>query len=150
MIPSTSVAPGDSRQAVRRPRALLAAIAAVVVVAGLSVAHWGSAPWADPVGDALYASLVYVLVLVVAPRISPSSAALITAGACSAVELLQLTEVSTSLVESVPALRYVLGTTFSTVDLLVYLAAAALAALVDRALTRTAARKPGAAARGRG
>ncbi|MGY4644572.1 DUF2809 domain-containing protein [Cellulomonas sp. URHB0016] len=123
---------------VPRSRAVLAAVAAAVVAAGLAVATLGAGLWADPAGDALYAVLVYVLVLVVAPRLAPWAAAAVATVLCVGVELLQLTGVPAALVDRLPALRYVTGTTFNAVDLVVYAVAAALAALVDRV-----ARRPG-------
>jgi len=128
--------------AAARPRTVLGAVAVVVVGAGLAVARLGGAPWADPAGDALYAVLVYVLVLLAAPRLAPWTAAAVATGLCVAVELLQLTGVPATLVGHAPALRYVLGTTFNAVDLAVYAAAAALAALVDGVAGRALRRAP--------
>ncbi|GIG20855.1 hypothetical protein Cch01nite_15790 [Cellulomonas chitinilytica] len=134
-----------------RSRAVLAGVAALVVVAGVAVARLGDGPWADPAGDALYAALVYLLVLLVAPRVSPWVAAGVATAFCTAVELLQLTGVPAVLVGHVPVLRYALGTTFNAVDLVVYAAAATVAALVDRAATRHVVRadspRPGVARR---
>jgi hypothetical protein len=121
-----------------RSRAVLGVVALVVVGAGLAVARLGGGPWADPAGDALYAVLVYVLVLLVAPRVAPWVAAVVATGLCVVVELLQLTGVPAAAVGQVPALRYVLGTTFNAVDLVVYAAAAAVAMLVDRRAVRRA------------
>ncbi|MBD8057586.1 DUF2809 domain-containing protein [Cellulomonas sp. JH27-2] len=120
----------------QRSRPVLSLVAVVVVAMGLSVAHWGAAPWADPLGDALYAVLVYVLVLLVAPRLNPAYAGTLTAGICAAVEFFQLTGLADDAVDRFSPLRYVLGTTFSTLDLFVYVGAAALAALVDHTVTR--------------
>ncbi|WP_291882324.1 DUF2809 domain-containing protein [Cellulomonas sp.] len=134
---------------VARSRAVLVGTAAVVVLAGLAVARSGTSPWADPAGDALYAALVYVLVLLVVPRVSSWVAAGVATAFCAVVELAQLTGVPAQLVGHVPVLRYALGTTFNAVDLVVYAAAATLAALVDRRFSRRRqdAPKPGLAAR---
>ena len=68
------------------------AAAALVVVAGLVA---GS----NLVGDALYAVLVYVLVVIVVPAITTRTAAAIAFGVCAAIELLQLTGVPAAVVE---------------------------------------------------
>ena len=107
-----------------RDRRVVAAVAVLVVVAGLVV---GS----NLVGDALYAVLVYVLVVGAAPRIAASRAALIAFGICAAIELLQLTGLPAAIVDVVPAARYVLGTTFNAPDLLAYAVGVALAAGAD-------------------
>ena len=132
-----------------RSRAVLVGAAAVVVVAGLAVARSGTGRWADPAGDALYGALVYVLVLLVAPRVSPWVAAGAATAWCTLVELAQLPGVPAELVGHVPVLRYALGTTFNAVDLVVYAAAATLAALVDRTVPRGRrdSPQPGLAAR---
>jgi hypothetical protein len=118
-------------------------------VAGLAVARSGTGPWADPAGDALYAALVYVLVLLVAPRASPWVAAGVATVSCTLVELAQLTGIPAELVGHAPVLRYALGTTFNAVDLVVYAVAATLAALVDRTVARArhGSPEPGVAVR---
>ena len=103
---------------------MVAAVAVVVVVAGLLV---GS----NPVGDALYAVLVYVLVVLVAPSLAAARAAPLAFGACAAIELLQLTGFPAAVVDVVPAARYVLGTTFHAPDLLAYAVGVAVAAVTD-------------------
>ncbi len=105
-----------------------------MVVAGLAV---GS----NPVGDALYAVLVYVLVIGVVPAVSSRVAAAVAFAVCAALELLQLTGLSATVVEQVPAARYVLGTTFNAPDLLAYAAGVLLAAGVDALVRRSAGRR---------
>ncbi len=131
-----------------RPRAVLAAVAAVVVLAGVTVARRADGPWADPAGDALYAAFVYVLVLLAVPRLSPWRAAGVATAFCTAVELAQLTGTPAQVVTHVPVLRYALGTTFAAVDLVVYAAAATLAALVDRTLAHARAARRDSPAHG--
>lgn len=111
-------------------------VAAVVVAAGLVVATSASGPLADPAGDALYAALVYVLVLLVAPRVVPWRACAVATAVCVAVELAQLTGAPAALVEAAPVSRFVVGTTFVPVDLLAYAVGAALATAVDATALR--------------
>jgi len=134
---------------VARSRAVLVGVAAVVALAGITVARRADGPWVDPAGDALYAALVYVLVLLVAPRLSPWRAAGVATAFCTVVELAQLTGIPAGLVGHVPVLRYALGTTFNAVDLVVYAVAATLAALVDRTVARArhGSPEPGVAVR---
>ena len=122
---------------------MVAGTAVVVVVAGLVA---GS----NPVGDALYAVLVYVLVLVVAPATRVSRAALVAFGICTAIELLQLTGLPAAVVGTLPVARYVLGTTFNAPDLLAYAAGVLVAAGVDVVVRRvTAGRRVTPSASGR-
>ena len=117
-----------------RPLRLVAASAAVVL-AGLLVTQVGREP-AAAVGDGLYAALIYLLVALVAPRCRAWVVAAVAFVVCAVIELAQLTGLSATVVEAVPPLRYVLGTTFQAADLASYAVGAALAAVVDRASTR--------------
>ncbi|GCD19232.1 DUF2809 domain-containing protein [Cellulomonas algicola] len=119
-----------------RPRRSLLLAAAVVVAAGLLVATRATGPVADPTGDALYAALVYVLVLLVGPRVAPWRAGAVATAVCVAVELAQLTGAPAALVQAVPVSRFVVGTTFVPVDLLAYGLGAALATVVDASVLR--------------
>lgn len=119
-----------------RSRAVLVVVAAVVVGAGLVVATSASGALADPAGDALYAGLVYVLVLLVRPRVRPWRAGAVATAVCVAVELAQLTGAPAALVEAVPVARFVVGTTFVPVDLLAYALGAALAMVADATAVR--------------
>ncbi|NKY40310.1 DUF2809 domain-containing protein [Cellulomonas septica] len=111
-------------------------VATVVVAAGLLVATRASGPVADPAGDALYAALVYVLVLLVVPHVAPWRAGAVATAVCAVVELAQLTGGPAALVQAVPVSRFVVGTTFVPVDLLAYGLGAALAAVVDASVLR--------------
>ncbi|HEX6682086.1 MAG TPA: DUF2809 domain-containing protein [Candidatus Limnocylindrales bacterium] len=71
-------------------------------------------------GTALYASLVYALVVFVWPRINPVAAALAATGFCWAVEFAQLTPVPAALSERSIVARLVLGVAFDPVDLIWY------------------------------
>ncbi|WP_051275129.1 DUF2809 domain-containing protein [Cellulomonas sp. URHD0024] len=101
------------------------------MVAGLVV---GS----NPAGDALYAALVYVLVLGLAPAVPSNRAGMVAFGICAAIELLQLTGLPAEIVGAAPAARYALGTTFQAPDLLAYAVGVLLAAGVDVLVRRRA------------
>jgi len=95
-----------------------------VLVVGLVVSRGdGLAP--DLAGGALYAALVQLLVLVVAPSARTGVAAATALGTCLAVELAQLTPVPAAVVAAWPPAAYVLGSTFVATDLLAYAAGVA-------------------------
>ena len=111
------------------------AVAAVLTVAaGLSVRSVLDGDLAKYAGDALYALLIFWLVLVVAPRTRDWAAALTAFGVSVAVELFQLTGVPAELGAHSALARLVLGTTFNPPDLPFY----ALGAALGWALHRTA------------
>ncbi|MGW6130990.1 ribosomal maturation YjgA family protein [Cellulomonas sp. NPDC055163] len=128
----------------RRPA--LAVAAFLTVAAGLAVrsaaavdAGGGVASAvAEPVGDALYAVLVYALVGVVAVRARPWVLAVAAWALSSVVEVAQLTGLPAAVVALWDPARWVLGTTFDAPDLVAYAAGAALAALADGAVARAA------------
>jgi len=124
-----------------RSRPLVALAALVVVASGLLVATRAQGPLADPLGDALYAALVYCLVVLVVPRTGAVRAAAVAAGLCAVIELAQLTGVPADVVRHLPAARFVVGTTFVPVDLVAYVTGAVLAALADVGIRRGAARE---------
>ena len=121
-----------------RRRAPLVAVALLLVPVGLVVSRADVLPpvLADGLGAALYAALVVVLALLLAPRLSPWTAAAVALGVCTAVELLQLTAVPARAAELVPAARLVLGSGYSTTDLLWYAAGAGASGLVDVGVRR--------------
>lgn len=120
-----------------RPTAVL--LAAVVVLVGLGGRALLPGPVGGPVGDALYATLVVVLVLLVRPRTSPVVAAATGFAICLAIELFQLTGIPVAVAERFPPARLVLGTTFWAPDLLRYAVGAALGGVLCRAVARPAA-----------
>ena len=81
-----------------RPRVAPAVAAVLTVAAGLSVRSVLGGDLAKYAGDALYALLIFWLVLVVAPRTRGWVAALVAFGVSVAVELFQLTGVPAELV----------------------------------------------------
>lgn len=82
-------------------------------------------------GDALYAVLVYAAMVFVAPRTRPATVALAAGAICAAIELLQLTGLPRAWAASFPPIALVLGTGFDARDIIVYLAAVTIAAVVD-------------------
>ncbi|WP_380281775.1 DUF2809 domain-containing protein [Kitasatospora purpeofusca] len=113
-------------------RGLAAAAAALSVAAGLGVRAVLGGEAAKYAGDALYTVLLYTLVVLLAPRLRPWTAAAWAAGLSWAVELFQLTGVPDDLARHSTLARLVLGSTFNPPDLLWYLAGAASAALAHR------------------
>lgn len=117
---------GDrSSLAALRRRAAPAAAAVLTVVAGLSVRSVLTGDLAKYAGDALYALLIFWLVLVVAPRTRGWVAAAVAYGVSVAVELFQLTGIPAELGAHSTLARLVLGTTFNAPDLPFYAVGAA-------------------------
>ncbi|QMW65983.1 DUF2809 domain-containing protein [Mumia sp. ZJ1417] len=108
------------------PRTAMSVAIFGVVAAGLAARAVLPAPIAGPAGDALYATLVVLLVVAVRPTTPPPVAALVGFAVCVAVELFQLTGIPVAVAEHVPAARLVLGTTFWAPDLLRYAVGAAV------------------------
>jgi hypothetical protein len=79
-------------------------------------------------GVALWASLVYSLVVVVRPAITPRKAAIVGIAISWSVELLQLTPIPRALAAVHVIFAWTLGTTFGAADLVAYLAGIAAAA----------------------
>jgi hypothetical protein len=120
-----------------------AAAAALTVVAGLSVRSLLGGDLAKYAGDALYALLIFWLVLVLAPRTRGWVAAAVALGFSVAVELFQLTGVPAELGAHSALARLVLGTTFNAPDLPFYAVGAALGwALHRTARAARAGRSP--------
>jgi len=121
----------------RRRRVAGALSLGATVAVGLAVHGWGSNPvLGDIAGDALYTVAVYSLLVAVWPRLSPVSVGAIAAGGSVAVELFQATGVPATLAERVPPIALVLGRGFDARDLVVYVAAAVVAGVVDTAVRR--------------
>lgn len=99
----------------RRVGALLSAVG--VVILGL-LARFGLPGLAgDVAGGALYAVLVYLLVVAAAPRARWSTTAGMALGLVLTVELVQLTALPVRLGELFPPTRLLLGSTFAWLDL---------------------------------
>ncbi|MFD6446522.1 DUF2809 domain-containing protein [Promicromonospora sp. NPDC060204] len=108
-----------------RRRAAPAAAAVLTVAAGLSLRSVLTGDLAKYAGDALYALLIFWLVLVVAPRTRGWVAAAVACGVSVAVELFQLTGIPAELGAHSTLARLVLGTTFNAPDLPFYAVGAA-------------------------
>lgn len=122
---------------------MLAGAAALITVgAGLSVHALVEGAVGDVIGDALYATLIYLLVVCALPRLAFGWVALFSAGFCTAVELLQLTGAPRAWAESFPPIGLVLGSGFDVRDLLVYAGAILVTMLIDVALTRPSSALP--------
>lgn len=109
-----------------RSRVVPAVAAVLTVAAGLSVRSVLGGDPAKYAGDALYALLIFWLVLVVAPRTRAGVAAAVAFAVSAAVELFQLTGIPAELGAHNPLARLVLGTTFNAPDLPFYAVGAAL------------------------
>ncbi|WP_369370773.1 DUF2809 domain-containing protein [Promicromonospora sp. Populi] len=117
----------ETRRGARLRRRVGPALAAVVTVAaGLSVRSVLDGDLAKYAGDALYALLIFWLVLVVAPRTRGWVAAVTAFVVSAAVELFQLTGIPAELGTHSTLARLVLGTTFNAPDLPFYAVGAAL------------------------
>ncbi|MGW6511687.1 DUF2809 domain-containing protein [Streptomyces niveus] len=130
-----------------RARLVAAAVAGGTVGAGLGVRVVAGGDVAKYGGVALYTVLVYVLVVLAAPRVRPVVAGCGALAFSWAVELLQLTGVTAGPAGRSVLVRLVLGSTFNAPDLLWYAVGAAAAALAHTSVTgRRAApeRRPGA------
>ncbi|GAB2463136.1 DUF2809 domain-containing protein [Promicromonospora xylanilytica] len=110
-----------------------AAAAVLTVAAGLSVRSVLGGDPAKYAGDALYALLIFWLVLVVAPRTRAGAAAVVAFAVSAAVELFQLTGIPAELGAHSALARLVLGTTFNAPDLPFYAVGAALGWVLVRA-----------------
>lgn len=119
-----------------RLRAAPAAAAVVTVAAGLSVRSVLDGDPAKYAGDALYALLMFWLVLVVAPRARGAVAAAVAFGISAAIELFQLTGIPAELGAHSTLARLVLGTTFNVPDLPFYAVGAVVGWLAHRAAVR--------------
>ncbi|MFI7617391.1 DUF2809 domain-containing protein [Nonomuraea terrae] len=104
------------------PRPFAAIAAVVIVICGLGVRTLWDGPVPKYAGDALYTALIYMLLVLLWPRIRPWAAGLASAALSWAIEFAQLA--------SIPRwLHPLLGSTFNPPDLLWYAAGAAAAAV---------------------
>ncbi|MGW1097691.1 ribosomal maturation YjgA family protein [Streptomyces sp. NPDC002455] len=126
-----------------RTAALAAALVTVAAGLGVRAAAGGDAAGGDVAkyaGDALYTVLIHTLVVLLAPRVRPLTAAGVALAFSWAVELAQLTGVPADLARHSTVARLVLGSTFNAPDLLWYAVGAALAWAVHRGLRSRPAR----------
>jgi hypothetical protein len=92
-------------------------------------------------GDALYTVLLLALVVLVAPRVTPLTAAASALAVSWGVEFLQLSEVTGELSQRSVVARLVLGSTFDPPDLFWYAVGAAAGWLVHTAVDPYPARR---------
>lgn len=126
-------------------RRLLAAAGVVLAVgAGLFVhAVLPDTAATDIAGDALYAAVAYLLVVLVAPRLAPVPAGIIAASWCVGVELFQLTGLPEQWGAAWMPIMLVLGTVFDPRDILVYLLTVLVLVVIDLLLRgRVSSRSP--------
>ncbi|MFE3514668.1 DUF2809 domain-containing protein [Streptomyces sp. NPDC059166] len=136
--PAEAVRPavGAVRPAAGAVRIAAGAAAIATVAAGLGVRAVADGDLAKYAGDALYTVLVHALVVVLAPRLRPGTAAGTALAVSWAVELAQLTGVPGELARASTAARLVLGSTFNAPDLLWYAVGAAAAWALHAAARR--------------
>ncbi len=137
---------------------LLGVLLIATLVVGLAVRFALGGIAGDLLGGVLYAVLLFQLVTAASWLIRPRGRshwwriALVSAGLCAAVELLQLTGLPGLWAQAFPPARLVFGTTFSALDLAAYALGAALALLVTSVgqARRRACRGGGGAPRAHG
>jgi len=117
-------------------RGVAGAAALLTVAAGLALRRSSDGPLAKYGGVALWATLVYALVVVAWPRWSRARVALVALAISFAVELFQLTPVPAALSARHVLFHLVLGDTFHAPDLAAYPVGVALAAAVDHVMGR--------------
>ncbi|MFI1029967.1 DUF2809 domain-containing protein [Streptomyces sp. NPDC020951] len=128
--------PGNNDRAVEPARIRLTAVGAAVVTvgAGLTLRAVAAGSLAKYGGDALYTVLLVALVVLLAPRITPLTAAASALTVSWGVEFLQLSEVTAELSQRSAVARFVLGSTFNPPDLFWYAVGAAAGWLVHTAV----------------
>ncbi|MFC5672860.1 DUF2809 domain-containing protein [Streptomyces incanus] len=130
-----------------RIRLTAAAAASVIVGAGLGLRATTGGGAAKYGGDALYTLLLFALVLLVAPRLTPLKAGGVALAVSWGVEFLQLSDLPSELSRHSTAARLILGSTFNAPDLFWY-AVGAVAGWLAVCLARGAgAHRPGSRVR---
>ncbi len=125
-----------------KARLVLATLSGATIAAGLAARALLDGPLAKYLGVALWATLVYWLVLLARPGMSVRAAAIVTLAISWAVEFAQLTPVPAWLSSQHIILRLIFGTTFHPPDLPALLAGVALAAAAHPLLAPVLARRP--------
>lgn len=101
-------------------RVVAALTAAGVLALAFGIRAVAGGPLEQHSGTALYASLIYALVVFVSSRIRPAVAAAVATGFCWAVELAQLTGIPAMLSAKSIVARLVLGVAFDPIDIFWY------------------------------
>ncbi|MFJ8542477.1 DUF2809 domain-containing protein [Streptomyces sp. NPDC093586] len=122
-----------------RVRRAAGAAALVIVGAGTGLRAVSEGDVAKYGGDALYTLLVFALVVLAAPRVTPWKAGAAALAVSWCVEFLQLTDLPATLSRQSTAARLVLGSTFNAPDLLWYAVGAATGWLVAARIRRARA-----------
>ncbi|WP_371658068.1 DUF2809 domain-containing protein [Streptomyces sp. NBC_00280] len=135
--------PGTNDRTVEPARIRLAAAGAAVVTvgAGLGLRAVATGSLAKYGGDALYTVLLLALVVLVAPRVTPLTAAASALAVSWGVEFLQLSEMTAELSRRSTVSRLVLGSTFNPPDLFWYAVGATTGWLVHTAVGPYAAHR---------
>lgn len=104
--------------------------AVVVLLLGLGIRHVTRGALAKGVGDALYTTLVFFLVLVVRPALAPWRAGLVAAAFSWLVEFAQLSPWPAELSRQSIVFRLALGSDFNPQDLIWYAVGAVIPTLL--------------------
>jgi hypothetical protein len=120
-----------------RTRLTAAALSAATITAGLAARAALTGPLAKHLGVALWAALVYWLILLIRPTTRIPTAALLTLTISWTVEFAQLTPIPDWLSSQHTILRLIFGTTFHWPDLPAYAAGVLLAAAAHRLILPT-------------
>ncbi len=119
-----------------RRRLIAAGLAVATVFVGLAVRFaLRRGAVSDVAGDGLYAILIYLIVVFLAPRARAAVAAVVAGSLCVAIELFQLTGLPVAWAATFPPIALVLGTGFDARDIVVYLVAVAGAAFLDKTIS---------------
>lgn len=119
---------------------------AVVVAAGLGIRAFISEPFVEHAGTVLYATLMYLMVTMLAARMGPFLVARNALAVCWLVEFGQLTGVPARLAAHSTLSRLVLGVAFQPLDLLWYCVGVAAAGCLHWMIRRWRARRTGGTA----
>ncbi|MGM7668102.1 DUF2809 domain-containing protein [Microbacterium sp. A93] len=133
------MSPAAQRSSTRR-RLVVASAAVLTVCAGLLVHRFGTGVQGDIVGDALYAVLIYLVLVFLMPRTPRTVPAALAIIFCTCIELLQLTDVPSTIAAEFPPAALVFGASFDQRDILVYAFAVVAVMLLDVAVTYAARR----------
>ncbi|WP_443072462.1 ribosomal maturation YjgA family protein [Streptomyces sp. NBC_01485] len=140
-MPLISPPQDRAAQPATRIRLVAAGAAVVTVGVGLGLRAVAAGSVAKYGGDALYTVLLLTLVVLVAPRATPLTAAASALALSWAVEFLQLSDVPAELSRRSAVGRLVLGSTFNPPDLLWYAVGAAAGWLVHTAMSAVPSRR---------
>lgn len=122
----------------RRRRLVAASAALASILAGLAVHRFGTGDVGDITGDALYAALVYLLLVTVFPRTSRRALAATAIIFCTGIEMLQLTDIPATITAAFPPAFLVFGAAFDQRDIIVYAFAVVGVLIVDVTVSRLA------------